>query len=217
MTAEEKSGFRYIRDGDDPVSHGNVANLITLSRILLAPIMVVLLVMDGGEHGLLRLIAAGLFILGMATDGVDGSIARRRNLITNSGKILDPIADKVLIGGALITLSALGELWWWVTGLILVREIGITVWRLVIIRKRVVPASTGGKLKTVMQTIAISFYLVPVYLIAGELATYVQYLNAALMAIALVLTLYSGAQYLFRVVTLDRLPAEQTVNSHEQG
>ncbi|MGB3414833.1 MAG: CDP-alcohol phosphatidyltransferase family protein, partial [Microbacteriaceae bacterium] len=124
-----KPSVRYLRHGDEPVSRGNIANLITVFRILLAPIMVVLLVLDEGTDGWMRYLAAGIFILGMATDSVDGSLARRRNLVTNVGKILDPIADKVLTGGALITLSILGELWWWVTVVILIREFGVTLHR----------------------------------------------------------------------------------------
>lgn len=198
MSSRNTEKTRYIRAGEAPASHGNIANLVTLARILFAPVLIVLLLVDAGEHGVIRFVAGALFILGMATDGLDGSLARRRNLITSSGKILDPIADKVLIGGALITLSILGELWWWVTGLILLREVGITVWRLIIAKKRVVAASSGGKLKTVFQTMAISFYLVPLYLFLGPYADVMQYVNATLMGIAVALTLYSGAQYLWR-------------------
>src|SRR5690606_40552576 len=131
-------------------STGNVANIVTVVRILLAPAFVWLLLADGHEFGLLRYLAAGLFILAIATDSVDGLLARRQNLVTDFGKLLDPIADKVLIGAALVTLSILGELWWWVTIVILVREFGITAFRLAVVRDRVIPASRGGKLKTII-------------------------------------------------------------------
>ncbi|MCU1634822.1 MAG: pgsA, partial [Cryobacterium sp.] len=108
-------------------SNWNLPNLITVVRILLAPLFIWLLLADGGEDGGLRWAAAVLFILAIATDGVDGAIARRQNLVTDLGKLLDPIADKILTGGALVSLSILGELPWWVTLVILVREVGITI------------------------------------------------------------------------------------------
>lgn len=184
---------RVASAGDSPASNGNLANIITVARILLAPIFVWLLIADNGELGGLRWAAAALFILAIATDGVDGSLARSRNLVTNVGIILDPIADKVLTGAALIMLSVLGELWWWVTIVILVRELGITAFRFAVLRKRVIPASRGGKLKTVAQSIAISLFLVPLWTVLGD---WVLWLNWSVMAIALVLTVVTGADYL---------------------
>ncbi len=184
---------RVASAGDTPASSGNVANIITVVRILLAPVFVVLLIADQGQNGLLRWLAAGLFILAIATDGVDGSLARRRNLVTNLGIILDPIADKVLTGAALIMLSVLGELWWWVTIVILVRELGITVMRFSVLRTRVIPASRGGKLKTIAQSVAISLFLVPLFTVLGD---WVLWVNWVAMAIALVLTLVTGIDYL---------------------
>jgi CDP-diacylglycerol--glycerol-3-phosphate 3-phosphatidyltransferase len=192
---------RVARNGDTPASNGNIANIITVVRILLAPLFIWLLLDDAGKLGPIRYIAAALFILAIATDSVDGLLARRQNLVTNSGKILDPIADKVLTGGALISLSILNELWWWVTIVILVREVGITVFRFVIIRTRVVPASSGGKVKTVFQSVAISFYLVPTWLLLGD---WMHWFNAALMAVALVLTVVTGIQYLVNAATRSR-------------
>jgi CDP-diacylglycerol--glycerol-3-phosphate 3-phosphatidyltransferase len=133
-----------------------------------------------------------LFVLASATDGVDGALARRRNQVTNLGKILDPIADKVLIGGALVALSALGQIPWWVTAIILVRELGITAYRFVVIRDRVIAASGGGKFKTVMQSVAVGFYLSP---LAGYWEP-VAYLQLFLLYFALALTITSGVQYL---------------------
>lgn len=186
---------RVARSGDTPASTGNVANIVTVVRILLAPVFIWLLFADGHEFGLLRYLAAGLFILAIVTDSVDGLLARRQNLVTDFGKLLDPIADKVLIGGALVTLSLLGELWWWVTIVILVREFGITAFRLAVVRDRVIPASRGGKLKTVIQAVAISFYLVPVWLLLGD---WVHWFNAVLMALAVVFTVVTGADYLVK-------------------
>lgn len=186
---------RVARGGDTPASMGNVANIITVVRIFLAPAFVWLLFADDHEFGVLRYLAAGLFILAIATDSVDGLLARRQNLITDFGKILDPIADKVLIGGALVTLSLLGELWWWVTIVILVREFGVTVFRLAVVRERVIPASRGGKLKTIVQAVAISFYLVPLWLLLGD---WMHWLNAVLMGIAVLFTVVTGADYLVR-------------------
>ncbi|HMM83186.1 MAG TPA: CDP-diacylglycerol--glycerol-3-phosphate 3-phosphatidyltransferase [Terrimesophilobacter sp.] len=192
---------RVARSGDTPASTGNVANIITVVRIFLAPVFIWLLLADNHELGVLRYLAAGLFILAIVTDSVDGLLARRQNLVTDFGKLLDPIADKVLIGGALIALSILGELWWWVTIVILVREAGITVFRLAVVRDRVIPASRGGKLKTIVQAIAISFYLVPVWLLLGD---WMHWFNAALMGIALALTLSTGIEYVVNAVRRSR-------------
>ncbi|WP_207457572.1 CDP-diacylglycerol--glycerol-3-phosphate 3-phosphatidyltransferase [Desertivibrio insolitus] len=186
---------RVIRGGDTPVSNGNIANIITILRILLAPVFVWMLLADGGDDGALRWTAAALFVLAIATDSVDGILARRRNLITDLGKLLDPIADKVLIGGALIALSLLGELWWWVTALILLRELGITVYRMIALRDRVIPASRGGKLKTIAQSIAISLFLFPFDRVLGDWVLWVDY---AAMAVAVVLTITSGVDYLLK-------------------
>jgi len=174
-------------------SNWNLPNLITVVRILLAPLFIWLLLSDAGQDGGLRWAAAVLFIIAIATDGIDGAIARRRGLVTDLGKLLDPIADKVLTGGALVCLSILGELPWWVTIVILLRELGITVFRFVMLRDRVIPASRGGKLKTVAQSIAISLALVPFWLVLGD---WVHWVNTATMALALVLTVVTGLDYL---------------------
>lgn len=192
---KESMKGRVASKGDTKASSGNVANIITVARILLAPVFVWMLAADNGEHGLLRWLAAALFILAIATDGVDGSLARSRNLVTNVGIILDPIADKVLTGAALIMLSILGELWWWVTIVILVRELGITAFRFAVLRTRVIPASRGGKLKTVVQSVAISLFLVPLYTVVGE---WVLWVNWAVMGLALVLTVVTGLDYLWQ-------------------
>jgi CDP-diacylglycerol--glycerol-3-phosphate 3-phosphatidyltransferase len=184
---------RVASRGDTPASNGNVANIITVARILLAPVFIWLLLADDSALGPLRYVAAALFILAIVTDSVDGLLARRRNLITDVGIILDPIADKILIGGALVALSMLGEVWWWVTILVLVREFGITIFRFAVLSKRVVPASRAGKFKTIIQAVAVSLYLVPTWLLLGE---WVHFFNAAVMAIALVLTVGTAIDYL---------------------
>jgi CDP-diacylglycerol---glycerol-3-phosphate 3-phosphatidyltransferase len=184
---------RVVRSGDTPASNGNLANIITVIRIFLAPVFIWLLLDDAGALGPIRYFAAALFILAIVTDSVDGLLARRQNLVTDFGKILDPIADKVLIGGALVALSLLGELWWWVTIVIMVREFGITVLRFAVLRHRVIAASSGGKLKTILQAVAISFFLVPTWLLLGD---WMHWFNAVLLAVALVLTVSTGIQYL---------------------
>lgn len=194
---------RVISAGETPASNGNIANIITVARILLAPLFVWLLLLDAGEMGVIRYIAAGLFIFAIVTDSLDGYLARHRNLITNVGIILDPIADKILIGGALVALSILGELPWWITMLILVREFGITIFRFAVLSKVVIPASRGGKLKTVMQAIALSLFLVPLFTLAGS---WVLWVNWLVMAIAVVLTVYTGIEYLWQAWRHKRKP-----------
>src|SRR6195952_3185590 len=154
---------RVVSTGDTPASAGNIANIVTVIRILLAPLFIYLVLLDDGRDSYIRYIAAVLFVVAILTDSVDGILARGRNLVTDLGKILDPIADKVLVGGALVALSILGELWWWVTIVILVREVGITVYRFIALRDRVIAASPAGKLKTLAQAIAVSLFLVPLW------------------------------------------------------
>lgn len=193
---------RVVKAGESPASSGNLANIITVVRILLAPLFVVLLVLDGGTDGPLRIAAAVLFVVAIATDGVDGMLARRRNLVTDLGILLDPIADKLLTGAALVMLAVLAELPWWVVIVILVREGGITLYRFAVLRDRVVPASRGGKLKTLVQAVAISFALVPFWLWFGE---GVHVINTVLMSAAVVLTVVTGIDYLVQAWRLNRV------------
>ena len=191
------SGFRgrVVASGTSQVSNGNIANIITVVRILLAPLFVWLVLLDGGEHGIWRFIAAALFIAAIATDGLDGALARKRNLVTNSGIILDPIADKILIGGALIALALVAELPWWVVIVILAREMGITLLRLMALADRVIPASRGGKLKTALQAVTLSSWLVPTWLLLGS---WVFILNWVLMGAVIVVTVATGLDYLVK-------------------
>ncbi|MBH0111128.1 CDP-diacylglycerol--glycerol-3-phosphate 3-phosphatidyltransferase [Salinibacterium sp. NG22] len=184
-----------VRKGDSPASNANIANIVTVVRIFLAPLFIWMLLLDDGEMGLIRYMAAALFIFAIVTDTVDGHLARGRNLITNVGIILDPIADKILTGGALVALSILGELPWWITILILVREFGITIYRFAVLSKVVVPASRGGKLKTVLQAVAISLFLVPLFTVLGP---WVLWVNWFVMALAFILTMYTGIEYLWQ-------------------
>jgi CDP-diacylglycerol--glycerol-3-phosphate 3-phosphatidyltransferase len=193
-----------VRAGESPASSGNLANIITVVRILLAPVFVVLLVLDGGADGPLRIAAALLFIVAIATDGVDGMLARRRNLVTDLGILLDPIADKLLTGAALVMLAVLAELPVWVVVVILVREWGITLFRFLMLRDRVIPASRGGKLKTVVQSVAISSALLPLWNLFGE---WVHVVNTVLMSAALVLTVVTGIDYLVQAWRQNRAAA----------
>jgi CDP-diacylglycerol--glycerol-3-phosphate 3-phosphatidyltransferase len=172
-------------------------NAITIARILCAPVFLWLLLADGGADGGMRWAAAILFIVAIATDGVDGYIARRYKIVTDLGKLLDPIADKVLTGFAFIGLSILGELPWWVTILVLVREIGITVHRLVVASDHVVAAAWMGKLKTIAQAVALSLALLPLSEIFGA---WVVWLNIVTMSAAVILTVASGIDYVITEV-----------------
>lgn len=170
----------------------NVPNGLTLLRLALVPVFVVLLV-DGATAS--RTAAFIVFGVASVTDLLDGELARRGGKITDFGKIADPIADKTLIGSALITLSALGALTWWVTSIIMVREIGVTLLRFWVIRRGVIPASRGGKIKTVLQTIAIGLYILPVNLGPAR---------SVVMIAAVVVTLVTGADYVARAIQLRR-------------
>ncbi|MCK8610387.1 CDP-diacylglycerol--glycerol-3-phosphate 3-phosphatidyltransferase [Agromyces sp. C10] len=171
----------------------NLPNAITVVRIVMAPVFFWLLLADAGADGPMRWWAAAIFVVAISTDWVDGWLARRNGLVTDLGKILDPIADKLLTSGALVCLSILGELPWWITLVIIVREVGITVWRLVELRRgTVVPASSGGKLKTLTQAIAISLFLTPLWTLVGD---WIVWVNWTFMILALVLTVWSGLLY----------------------
>ena len=181
----------------------HVPNVITIVRILFAPVFITLLLIAGNDvESPLRWWGAGLFVVGMATDGIDGWIARRWNAVSDFGKLMDPIADKVLTGGALIALSILAELPWWVTVVILVREIGITVWRMFELNAHVVvAASWAGKVKTVFQFLAISCALLPLAPLVGD---WYNTLNVVLMTIATIATLGSGLDYVVAAVRAKR-------------
>ncbi|MGW5565416.1 CDP-diacylglycerol--glycerol-3-phosphate 3-phosphatidyltransferase [Streptomyces tendae] len=175
----------------------NVANLLTMLRLLLVPAFVALMLGNGGYDPAWRSFAWAAFAIAMITDLFDGHLARTYNLVTDFGKIADPIADKAIMGAALICLSALGDLPWWVTSVILGRELGITVLRFVVIRYGVIPASRGGKLKTLTQGIAVGMYVLA---LTGPLAT----LRFWVMAAAVVLTVATGLDYVKQAIVLRR-------------
>ncbi len=175
----------------------NVANLLTALRLALVPVFVAALMADGGHDPDWRFVAFGIFALASITDRLDGDIARRRGLVTALGTIADPIADKALTGVALIALSVLGELPWWMTIVILIREWGITLLRLWVIRHGVIPASSGGKLKTVLQMAALMAFLVPLPDALDPALLWV-------MGAAVVVTVVTGVEYVFRAVALRR-------------
>jgi len=174
------------------VPRWTVANTLTVLRIVVVPFFVWALVAAGDDGVGLRLVATALFVGAALTDRLDGWLARRNGQVTDLGKLLDPIADKLLMGAALVTLSALGDLHWLITVVILVREVGITVMRLFMLRYLVLPASRGGKVKTVLQSVAIGMYLLPL----GHLPGWLSVVAAVLMAAAVVVTVVTGVDYL---------------------
>jgi CDP-diacylglycerol--glycerol-3-phosphate 3-phosphatidyltransferase len=183
-----------------PVGLVNVANVLTVVRIFLVPVFVFCLVQGGTGW---RLAALAAFGGASFTDFLDGQLARKRGLVTDFGKIADPIADKALTGAALITLSVLGELPGWVTGLILAREIGITALRFAVIKRGVIAASQGGKLKTLLQIVAICLYVLPPSF--GLPAV----IKEVVMGAALVVTLVTGADYVVRAVRMSETPRDK--------
>jgi len=170
----------------------NLPNLITIIRIAFVPLFIWLLFIAPEKYSVERWLAVVFFVLAIATDGVDGAIARRKNLVTNLGKLLDPIADKALLGGALVSLSLLAEVPWWITIVILVRELGITFYRLLVAKRRVIAATGGGKLKTVLQSVAVGFLLSPL----DTLMPWLIGIEAILLYAALIVTLTSGLQFI---------------------
>ncbi|MBM7775826.1 CDP-diacylglycerol--glycerol-3-phosphate 3-phosphatidyltransferase [Actinokineospora baliensis] len=173
----------------------NVANLLTMTRLVLVPVFLLALFTEDGTDSTWRLVAFAVFALASITDHVDGKLARKHGLITDFGKIVDPIADKALTGAALFGLSALGELPWWITLVIAVREVGVTLLRFWVIRHGVIPASRGGKVKTLTQVFAIGAFLLPL----PDWLTPVAWLS---MGLAVVLTVVTGVDYVIRAVRL---------------
>ncbi|NUT97967.1 MAG: CDP-diacylglycerol--glycerol-3-phosphate 3-phosphatidyltransferase [Saccharothrix sp.] len=173
----------------------NIANVLTMSRLVLVPVFLYLLFAEDGHSYWWRLSAFGVFVVASVTDHVDGNLARKHGLITDFGKIADPIADKALTGAALVGLSLLGELPWWITVVIAVRELGVTLLRFWVIRHGVIPASRGGKAKTLVQIVAIGLYLLP-------LPANLEPIAVVTMYAAVVLTVVTGVDYVVRAVRL---------------
>jgi CDP-diacylglycerol--glycerol-3-phosphate 3-phosphatidyltransferase len=176
----------------------NLPNAITMARILAVPFFIWSLVSVSNDESPLRWFSVLIFIVIMASDGVDGAIARKRGIVTDLGKLLDPIADKALLGGALVTLSVLGEIAWWVTIVILVRELGITVYRLVVVNQKVIAASSGGKMKTIFQGVMVGFVVSP--LTAWFPFDWYFRFEDGLVLTSVVLTVHSGLQYVAAAV-----------------
>ncbi|WP_055523398.1 CDP-diacylglycerol--glycerol-3-phosphate 3-phosphatidyltransferase [Streptomyces graminilatus] len=200
VSGEQEAG-KTVRGGKlgaaavNQASLWNIANILTMIRLLLVPGFVALMLADGGYDPAWRSLAWAAFAVAMITDIFDGHLARTYDLVTDFGKIADPIADKAIMGAALICLSALGDLPWWVTGVILGRELGITLLRFVVIRYGVIPASRGGKVKTLTQGVAVGMYVLA---LTGPLAT----LRFWVMAAAVVLTVVTGLDYVRQAIVL---------------
>lgn len=175
----------------------NAANALTLLRFVLVPVFVCLLFRHGGDDAPSRIVAAVVFSVAMVTDRLDGELARRRHLVTDLGKIADPIADKMLTGAAFVSLSVLGELPWWVTIVVLVREWGITAMRFAVLRYGVLPANRGGKVKTALQGLALGLYILP---LPGAWEP----IQVVAMAAAVVVTVGTGVDYVLQAIRMRR-------------
>lgn len=188
-----------------PVPLWNLANVLTMARVALVPVFAVLMF---GDSTAARVAAAVVFLIAAATDKLDGHIARSRGLVTDFGKIADPIADKALVITALVLLWAEGTIPWWVPVTIIVRELGITLLRFVMVRRAVMAASSGGKLKTVLQIVFITSYLIPwESLLTAAAADVVLLVTWWVMLLAVVVTVVTGADYVVRAVRIARTPA----------
>lgn len=177
--------------------------MLTGVRLVLVPVFLVALFVGDGHETVWRTIAFVVFSVAVITDRFDGALARSYGMVTEFGTLADPIADKALIGAALIGLSLLGDLPWWVTVVILTREIGITVLRFAVLRHGVIPASRGGKLKTLVQAVAIGLFVLP---LSGA------WLSGAwvVMWTAVVLTVVTGVDYVVSAIRDSRArPSDQ--------
>ncbi|MGH3788869.1 MAG: CDP-diacylglycerol--glycerol-3-phosphate 3-phosphatidyltransferase [Pseudonocardiaceae bacterium] len=173
----------------------NLANVLTMSRMVLVPVFVLALFARGGTDPAWQVTAAVIFGIASLTDRIDGDLARRRGQVTDFGTIADPIADKALIGSALVGLSILGQLPWWITLVIGVRELGITVLRLSVLRYGMIPASRGGKVKAFTQAVAIGLYVLPLPLAAHPVQWVV-------MGLAVALTVVTGVDYVVQALRM---------------
>ena len=176
----------------------NIANVLTVLRIAMVPLFGWALLHDGGDSATWRWVAFALFAVAMVTDKIDGDLARKHNLITDFGKIADPIADKAITGMAFIGLSLVGDIWWWVTIVVLLREWSVTLLRLSIMKHVVLAANKSGKLKTVLQTVALCGFILPLLILEPPLDVPGQilwYVAAVLMAAAVAMTIWSGYEF----------------------
>jgi CDP-diacylglycerol--glycerol-3-phosphate 3-phosphatidyltransferase len=187
-----------MSETEQRVSNFNLPNALTTLRILMVPFYGWALLADGGDSVLWRCVAFTIFVLAMITDKIDGDIARARNLVTNFGKIADPIADKAITGMAFVGLSIVGDVWWWVTIVVLVREWSVTLLRLSVLKHVVIAAAQSGKIKTTLQAIALAGLSLPLRQVDGPLDTIgnvLFYVNQVLLAGAVAMTLWSGYEF----------------------
>jgi CDP-diacylglycerol---glycerol-3-phosphate 3-phosphatidyltransferase len=191
----------------------NLPNVLTGLRIVMVPFFGWALLQDGGDSVVWRFVAFALFVSAMITDKIDGDIARSRNLVTNFGKIADPIADKAITGMAFVGLSLVGDIWWWVTAVVLIREWSVTLLRLSILKQVVVAAARSGKVKTVLQAIALSTLALPLRQVEGQpyeaVGLTLFYAAQVLLAGAVAMTLWSGYEF-FRDVWQQRRNIRQS-------
>ena len=176
------------------VERPNLPNSLTIFRILALPFCAYALFKNGGDDDKWRIIAFILFFIVGLSDILDGRLARSRNQITEFGKLLDPIADKAVLATATVGASTLGMLSWWVTGIFLIREVAVTILRFAVIKKGVIPASKGGKLKTFFQNFGVGFYILP-------LPSFLNTPRDLFMAVAIYLTISTGIDYFRKVLT----------------
>lgn len=166
----------------------NLPNALTIFRILALPLCAWALFKNGGDDSIWRVIAWLMFFVVGMTDVLDGKIARSRNQISPLGIILDPIADKAFIATALIGLSILDRIPWWVTTVILTRELSVTILRFVVIKREIISANRGGKFKTLIQNFSAGFYILP-------LPETLFLPRDILLGVAMYLTITTGIQY----------------------
>ena len=192
---------------EQQTSNWNLPNVLTTLRIVIVPFFAWTLLHDGGDSVGWRIVAFVLFVGAAITDKIDGDIARARNLVTNFGKIADPIADKALTGMAFVGLSVVGDVWWWVTIVVLLREWSVTLLRLSILKQVVVAAAQSGKIKTALQATALATLCLPLRQVTGEpyetVGTLLFYAAQLLLAAAVAMTLWSGYEF-FRDVWRQR-------------
>ena len=202
-----------MSDADGTVSNWNVPNALTTLRIVMVPFFGWALLHDDGASSTWRWVAFALFAVAMITDKIDGDLARKHNLVTDFGKIADPIADKAITGMAFIGLSMVGDIWWWVTIIVLIREWSVTLLRLSVLKDVVMAASWSGKVKTMLQAVALAGLCWPLPhgeahggafdFWPGPTGEGLFYLSQVLLAGAVVMTMWSGYEF-FRAVWQQR-------------
>lgn len=208
MTVNEVRGVRRV-------SAWNIANYLTVFRIALVPVFGWLLLADGGASATSRWWAFGCFTVAMITDRLDGDLARSRGLVTDFGKVIDPIADKALVTMALVGLSTIGALPWWITVVILVREWGVTAVRFWVIRHGIMAAGRGGKLKTFLQALGLGFFVMPLWTLpAPDLWRGVAW---GVLLAALVVTVVTGVDYLVQALRLRQTSPRAQLQREERA